>query len=108
MEEGAEAMLESALDRAQGMDWLQPGSMLAELRSPLIAVHSMDDEISPPEQSRALAAACPESVDARLHLTGLYEHSGLSVEGKKGSIFAELRTFTRLVSAILEISTGRI
>jgi pimeloyl-ACP methyl ester carboxylesterase len=108
MEEGALELLQTALNEARDMDWLHTGSMLAELRSPLIAMHSMDDEISPPDQSRALVEACPDGVDARLHLTGLYGHSGLSVEGREGSLFAELRTFAQLVSAILEISTGRL
>jgi hypothetical protein len=106
-EEGALQQLEEALETIEGMDWLDVGPMLKSLRNPLIAVHSLDDEISPPSQSKALVEACPAHIDARLYLTGIYGHSGQLAEGGKGLglMIKELFNFGRIVSSIVEIST---
>ena len=110
LEDGALDLLEQALSQAEGMDWLNIGPMLAHLRAPLFAVHAADDVISPLEESEALVQACPPDLAAQLLRTGLYGHSGQKGSGGAGlgSLYREMLTFERMISALVRISTTPI
>jgi len=71
---GASELVLDALARydAAGID---PTPHLARVRSRVDLVHGVDDDVIPFEHSHALAAAMPNA-DVRVHITGLYGHTG--------------------------------
>ncbi len=54
---------------------LDPSPYLARIRGRVDLVHGTDDDVIPYEHSKALAAQLTHA-DVRLHLTGLYNHTG--------------------------------
>jgi pimeloyl-ACP methyl ester carboxylesterase len=71
---GAPALVMDALARfdASGVD---PAPYLARVRGRVDLVHGTDDDVIPFEHAHALAAAMPNA-DVRVHITGLYGHTG--------------------------------
>jgi len=73
---GAEALAMSALARFDGRA-LDPTPYLARVTGRVDLVHGVGDDVIPFEHSHQLAAAMP-SADVRVHLTGMYGHTGSS------------------------------
>jgi pimeloyl-ACP methyl ester carboxylesterase len=71
---GAAELVLDALTRfdASGID---PTPYLARVKSRVDLVHGVDDDVIPFEHTHALAAAMPNA-DVRVHITGLYGHTG--------------------------------
>nr|HEX4314647.1 hypothetical protein [Kofleriaceae bacterium] len=76
---------------------LDPSPWLARVRGRVDLVHGADDDVIPFEQTHALAAKLRASgVDARVHITGLYGHTGASRPTLR-SAATELATMTRIL-----------
>lgn len=73
---------------------LDPRPYLSRIRCRVDLVHGLDDDVIPFEHAHALGAALP---DARVHLTGLYGHAGLS----KPSLSAMTRELATMVRVLL-------
>lgn len=71
---GAAALGLEALARFDDRE-LDPRPYLPRVRCRVDLVHGIDDDVVPYEHAHALAARLP---DARVHLTGMYGHSGVS------------------------------
>jgi pimeloyl-ACP methyl ester carboxylesterase len=54
---------------------LDPSPYLPRITNRVELVHGMDDDVIPYEQSHALAAQLTRA-DVRVHITGLYGHTG--------------------------------
>jgi pimeloyl-ACP methyl ester carboxylesterase len=79
---------------------LDPSPYLPRITNRVDLVHGMDDDVIPFEQSHALAAQLTQA-DVRVHITGLYGHTGsqrppLSALGKV--LFTMIRVL-RVLSA---------
>jgi len=71
---GAFELAMPALARFDGRA-LDPSPYLARIRGRVDLVHGTDDDVIPFEQSHALAAQLVHA-DARVHITGMYGHTG--------------------------------
>ena len=90
----------AALDRMD-LDFLDPRPLLASIRCPVDILHGIDDDVIPYTQAGELARALP---DARVHLTGLYAHTGRA-RLQVAAAARELRTFARLVRLLSTAGT---
>jgi pimeloyl-ACP methyl ester carboxylesterase len=75
---------------------LDPAPYLPRIANRVELVHGVDDDVIPYEHAHALAAALP---DARVHLTGLYGHTG-SVLPPIASAAKELATMLRVLRVL--------
>jgi pimeloyl-ACP methyl ester carboxylesterase len=94
---GAAGRVLDALTRfdATGID---PTPYLSRVRSRVDLVHGMDDDVIPFEHSHVLAGALPHA-DVRVHITGLYGHTGTS----GGSRVPRLATAAKELWTMLKI-----
>ena len=73
---GADELALPAIARASALTApLDPRPLLAHVRGRVDIVHGRDDDVIPFEQAAILAAGLT-AADARVHLTGLYNHTG--------------------------------
>ncbi|MDX2086406.1 MAG: hypothetical protein SFX73_01095 [Kofleriaceae bacterium] len=77
---------------------LDPSPYLARVRGRVDLVHGMDDDVIPFEQSHALAAKLI-GADARVHITGLYGHTGSQLP-RLGAAARELATMLRVLRVL--------
>lgn len=77
---------------------IDPAPYLARIRTRVDLVHGVDDDVIPFEHSHALAAAMPHA-DVRVHLTGLYGHTG-SARPKLATAAQELWTMLRILRVL--------
>jgi pimeloyl-ACP methyl ester carboxylesterase len=70
-----------------------PRPSLADVRCPVHVLHGVDDDVIPHTQAAELARHLPR---ARVHLTGLYAHTGRG-RVRIASLARELATFVRLL-----------
>ena len=92
---GAAPLALEALDRFDDRD-LDPRPYLPKIRCRVDLVHGLDDDVIPYEHSQALGALLPTS---RVHLTGMYGHSGASKGGLSTAV-KELSTMLRVLFAM--------
>ncbi len=94
---GAEALAYPALDvfDAQPLD---PRPYLPRIRCRVDLVHGADDDVIPFEQVHALAAGLTDA-DVRVHVTGMYGHTGSSRPTLRASV-REMRTMMRILRAL--------
>ena len=92
---GALEHVTDALTRfdATGID---PTPYLARVRCRVDLVHGVDDDVIPYEHSQQLAAAMPNA-DVRVHITGMYGHTGAA---KPKQLFKELRTMLGILRVL--------
>ena len=92
---GAHDVVMDALTRydATGID---PAPYLPRVRCRVDLVHGVDDDVIPYEHSQQLAAALP---NARVHLTGLYGHTG-SAMPKLATLAKEMSTMLRILRVL--------
>lgn len=95
--DGAWALAEPGL-RAFDASALDPAPYLPRVRGRVELVHGADDDVIPFEQSHALAAALVNA-RVRVHITGLYGHTGAS-GGKLAALPRELLTMLRVLRAM--------
>jgi pimeloyl-ACP methyl ester carboxylesterase len=94
---GAPALVLDALARFD-TSAIDPAPYLARVRSRVDLVHGTDDDVIPFEHSHVLAKAMPNA-DVRVHITGLYGHTGSS--GLKLATAArELVTMVKVLRAM--------
>ncbi len=93
----------AALERMD-LGFLDPRPLLAAVRCPVDIVHGIDDDVIPYTQAAELAGALP---DARVHLTGLYAHTGRG-RLRAWSAARELATFARLVRLLSSSGADRM
>lgn len=74
-DDGGIAEAEAAL-AAMDFAHLDPRPYLGGLRAPVHVVHGVGDGVIPYTEAARLAAALPPHVDRRVHLTGLFGHTG--------------------------------
>lgn len=74
---------------------LDPSPYLARVRGRVDLVHGIDDDVIPFEQSHALAAKLTHA-DARVHVTGLYGHTGAQ-SPRLGAAAREVATMLRVL-----------
>ena len=94
---GASELVLDALARFDAKD-IDPTPYLARVTSRIDLVHGVDDDVIPFEHSHALAAAMPNA-DVRVHITGLYGHTG-SAMPKLASAAKELWTMLKILRAM--------
>jgi pimeloyl-ACP methyl ester carboxylesterase len=87
-----------ALDALARLDtaYLDPRPQLGAIRCPVDIVHGRDDDVIPSSHAERLAAALPAAARARVHITGLYAHTGRAAPSPR-AIARELATFARVV-----------
>lgn len=80
------SLLGEALSNRKGnIPNVDPDRALRTLRAPYTIAHSCDDDVIPFYEAYKLREALPEGHPARLHLTGLYTHSGQGVGLARGA-----------------------
>jgi pimeloyl-ACP methyl ester carboxylesterase len=92
---GADALALDALTRFDATA-LDPAPYLSRITTRVDLVHGVDDDVIPYEHSQALAAALP---NARVHLTGMYGHTGAS-RPPIATMAKELATMLRVLRAL--------
>lgn len=92
---GAARLALEALDRFDDRD-LDPRPYLPRIRCRVDLVHGVDDDVIPFEHSHALGALLPT---ARVHVTGMYGHTGASKPGLPTAA-KELATMLRVLFAM--------
>ena len=94
---GAHDLAMAALARFDGRA-LDPTPYLPRITGRVALVHGADDDVIPFEHSHALAAAMPNA-DVRVHVTGIYGHTGSS--GLRVATAArELATMVRVLRVL--------
>lgn len=91
---GAWQLAETALPRVD-VSALDPGPHLAKVHGRVELVHGADDDVIPFEHAHLLAERLPNA-DPRVHVTGLYGHTGASF-GKLLALPRELATMIRVL-----------
>jgi pimeloyl-ACP methyl ester carboxylesterase len=94
---GAAALALDALSRFDDRD-LDPSPYLQRITSRVDLVHGTDDDVIPYEHSHALAKAMPHA-NVRVHVTGMYGHTGASKAGMS-TIAREVLTLVRVLRAM--------
>jgi pimeloyl-ACP methyl ester carboxylesterase len=94
---GATELAEAALARFDARA-LDPTPYLARVRGRVDLVHGTDDDVIPFEQSQQLAAGLVNA-DVRVHITGLYGHTG-SAMPKLSAAARELATMLRVLRVL--------
>ena len=94
---GAAELATEALSRFDARA-LDPTPYLARLRGRVDLVHGTDDDVIPYTQSLALAAGLVQA-DARVHITGLYDHTGARFP-RPAVLARELRTMLRILRVL--------
>jgi pimeloyl-ACP methyl ester carboxylesterase len=98
---GAAPLALEALSRFDDRE-LDPRPYLARITSRVDLVHGVDDDVVPWEHSRALANLMPNA-DARVHITGMYGHSGTtnaSALMQSATVAREVLTLLRVLRAM--------
>lgn len=97
--EGGPARIVSALERGRHeLVHLDPRPLCRAVRAPVTIVHGRDDDVIPHTHAEMLAEHFPH---ARVLLTGLYAHTGLSGFDPR-ALVAEVSALGGILSAILE------
>ena len=94
---GATELAEAALVHFDARA-LDPSPFLPRIRGRVELVHGTDDDVIPFEQSHALAARLVQA-DVRVHITGLYGHTGSQLP-RIGAAAKELRTMLRVLRVL--------
>jgi pimeloyl-ACP methyl ester carboxylesterase len=94
---GAWQLAEPALARFDASA-LDPSPYLPHIRGRVELVHGADDDVIPCEQTHALAARLT-AADVRVHITGLYGHTGASL-GRLRTLPRELRTMLQVLRVL--------
>jgi pimeloyl-ACP methyl ester carboxylesterase len=94
---GAWPIAEPALALADRRD-LEPSRFLAHVRGRVDLVHGADDDVIPVEHVHRLAAGLVNA-DVRVHVTGLYGHTGAGF-GKLVALPRELATMVRVLRVL--------
>ena len=102
-EPGGEPACLAALERMD-LDYLDPRPSLASIRCPVDILHGIDDDVIPYTQAAELARGLSR---ARVHLTGLYAHTGRG-RLRIASAARELATFARLVRLLSSSGADRM
>jgi pimeloyl-ACP methyl ester carboxylesterase len=94
---GAVALALAALERSRA-DWaaLDAAPYLPAIRGRVDIVHGRDDDVIPYEQAAVLAAGLVNA-DVRVHITGLYNHTGGGARPSPRELGRELATMARLI-----------
>jgi pimeloyl-ACP methyl ester carboxylesterase len=96
---GAWPLVDDALGRATAITAaLDPTPYLARVRGRVDLVHGTDDDVIPYEHAHQLAAQLAEA-DVRVHITGLYNHTG-AAGGRLASMPRELATMLRVLRVL--------
>lgn len=88
-----ESGLAESIDR---LGFFDPGARLARVEAPVTLVHGRDDDVIPYLESLKLERALSGSRRPRLHLTGMYGHTGSS-RPPLSSIARETAVLTRML-----------
>lgn len=105
---GGAELLEAGLAAAgDAFAFADPRPHLARVVAPVVIVHGKDDDVIPYCQAHLLRAALPAGHRHRLHLTGMYGHTGAETP-PPGALVAEGVTMLRVARAILDAPLGRI
>jgi pimeloyl-ACP methyl ester carboxylesterase len=91
---GAATLVRDALTRFVSAD-LDPSPYLPRIRGRVDLVHGTDDDVIPFEHSLALAARL-RAADVRVHITGLYGHTGAQTP-TRSALARELATMLRVL-----------
>ena len=94
---GAWELVKPALARADRRD-LDPRPLLDRITGRVDLVHGTDDDVIPFQHAHALAAGLANA-DVRVHITGLYGHTGAGF-GRLAALPRELATMFRVLFAL--------
>lgn len=102
---GAGDLLEAGLTRAgDAFAFADPGPHLADVEAPVAVVHGRDDDVIPWDEAEKLASALPPG-RARLHVTGLYGHTG-SARPRPGEVAREVLTLAQILRDLAAAPRG--
>lgn len=94
------ALLSEALAAREGrIPNVDPDEALKSLKAPFTIAHSRDDDVIPFYEAYKLSAALPAGYPVKVHLTGLYTHSGQGV-----GLATLARGAAREVKTLLELA----
>lgn len=97
--EGGPARITAALERGKrDLAHLDPRLACRAIRAPVTIVHGRDDDVIPYTHAAMLAEHIPH---ARVFLTGLYAHTGLSAFDPR-SLTSEASTLVGILSAMID------
>ena len=107
LEEGAMALVESALDRGrEALAYVSPREAIRGLACPVVVCHGRDDDVIPWSEAMKLARALPSGIPSKVHLTGLYSHTGQGA-ATLGVMWREARTLLAIARTIAAGGTLR-
>lgn len=102
---GAAELLEIGLARAgDAFEFADPGPHLRQIEAPVAVVHGRDDDVIPWLEAEKLAAALPPG-RGRLHLTGLFGHTG-SARPRAGDVAREVLTLAQILRDLAAAPRG--
>lgn len=100
VEGGAPALVDTALARSAAVDaHASPREALQRFERPVVICHARDDDVIPYGEALRLERALRGRVPCRLHLTGLYGHSGQGTVSPRG-IAAEVGALLSIAKAL--------
>jgi len=86
---GGAALLEVGLARAGNhFDFTDPTERLGRIGTPVVISHGRDDDVIPYTEANKLRASLPADLPNRVHITGMYGHTGSAVP-KAGELTGE-------------------
>ncbi len=82
LERGGAALLEAGLAHAgEHFAFTDPSAHLGRIATPVVIGHGRDDDVIPFSEAHKLALALPIGHRHRVHITGMYGHTGSTVPG---------------------------
>jgi pimeloyl-ACP methyl ester carboxylesterase len=102
LEPGGAALLEVGLANADAyFAFTDPTPHLARIAMPVVISHGRDDHVIPFTEADRLRAALPSDLPHRLHITGMYGHTGAAVPSPS-SLAGELGTMLDTLYSIVD------
>ncbi len=106
--DGGPARVEAGLLRARDeLAFADPRPHLAALRAPVAIVHGKDDDVIPWFEAEKIRDALPAGHRHRLHVTGLYGHTG-AASPRLSALAREGATMVGLLRTLVDAPTGRL
>jgi len=105
---GGPEVVRRALDASgEAFDFMDAKPRLAEIEAPVIVVHGRDDDVIPYFEAGKLAAAMPQGHAHRVHITGMYGHTGAGMP-RLGEAAKEVRTMIAMLRDMVDAPVGHL
>jgi pimeloyl-ACP methyl ester carboxylesterase len=99
---GGAALLEVGLAGAGDFfGFTNPSASLGRVGVPVVISHGRDDDVIPYTEAEKLRAALPRDLPNRIHITGMYGHTGLELP-RPGEVAGEVGTMLDALYSIID------